>query len=72
MIQITRYKKTMCINGEKQEKRFLKMVTQERMIFSDLCTLIAERATLTDYGSEFVLSEVEDIMIDNIRIDLGT
>lgn len=48
------------------------MVTQERMIFSDLCTLIAERATLTDYGAEFVLSEVEDIVIDNIRIDLGT
>ena len=33
MIQITRYKKTMCINGEKQEKRFLKMATQERMDF---------------------------------------
>ncbi len=67
MIRITSYKKTMCINNEKQDKLFLKMVPQERMNFNDLCALIAERTTLADYEVEFALAAVKDVIIDNIR-----
>ena len=72
MIRITSYKKTMCINNEKQDKLFLKMVPQERMSFNDLCALIAERTTLADYEVEFALAAVKDVIIDNIRIGRGT
>jgi predicted histone-like DNA-binding protein len=72
MIRITSYKKTMCINNEKQDKLFLKMVPQERMSFNDLCALIAECTTLADYEVEFALAAVKDVIIDNIRIGRGT
>ena len=72
MIRITSYKKTMCINNEKQDKLFLKMVPQERMSFNDLCALIAERTTLADYEVEFALAAVKDVIIDNIKIGRGT
>lgn len=62
----------MCINNEKQDKLFLKMVPQERMSFNDLCALIAERTTLADYEVEFALAAVKDVIIDNIRIGRGT
>ena len=72
MIRITSYKKTMCINNEKQDKLFLKMVPQERMSFNDLCALIAERTTLTDYEVKFALAEVMQVIIENIEIGRGT
>lgn len=72
MIRITSYKKTMCINNEKQDKLFLKMVPQERMSFNDLCALIAERTTLADYEVEFALAAVKEVIVDNIRIGRGT
>lgn len=44
---------------------------QERLDFEQMCKLIAERTTLSEHEVEFALSELQDIIIENLKIGRG-
>jgi predicted histone-like DNA-binding protein len=71
MVELIRYQKTLYSHGEKKEVFFLRMDPSARLDFDKMCNLIAERTTLTAYEVEFVLSELHDVLIENIEIGRG-
>ncbi len=59
-------------HGELQTVHFLKISNAERLEFEKVCELIAHRTTLTEYEVEFVLAEVQKVIIENFNIGRGT
>ena len=57
--------------GNLETMYYLSIMRQERLDFEEMCHLIAERTTLSAYEVEFVLSELQDIAIENLRIGRG-
>ena len=57
--------------GNLETMYYLSVLRQERLDFEEMCHLIAERTTLSAYEVEFVLSELQDIAIENLRIGRG-
>ena len=49
----------------------LVIARQERLDFEQMSKLIAERTTLSEYEVEFTLSELQDIIIENLTIGRG-
>ena len=59
------------VNGETKEMYALKLNPVHPMDFDVLSKLIAERTTLTEYEVEFVLSELQTVMIENLELGRG-
>lgn len=49
----------------------LVIARQERLDFEQMSKLIAERTTLSEYEVEFTLSELQDIIIENLQLGRG-
>lgn len=49
----------------------LVIARQERLDFEQISKLIAERTTLSEYEVEFTLSELQDIIIENLQLGRG-
>lgn len=58
--------------GELQTVHFLQIARADRLEFEKMCQLIAHRTTLTEYEVEFVLGEVQKVIIENFNIGRGT
>ena len=59
--------------SSKEDKQIYHLVIahQERLDFDQICKLIAERTTLSEHEVEFALSELQDIIIENLTIGRG-
>lgn len=66
MIQLIPIKRILNCNGVNKEVHLLKLNPVYPMEFETLSKLIAERTTLTEYEVEFVLSELQTVMIENL------
>ena len=71
MIQLIPTKRTLNCNGVNKEVYLLKLNPVHPMDFDVLSKLIAERTTLTEYEVEFVLSELQTVMIENLELGRG-
>lgn len=71
MIQLIPFKRMVNVNGETKEMYALKLNPVHPMDFDVLAKLIAERTTLTEYEVEFVLSELQTVMIENLELGRG-
>ena len=71
MIQLIPFKRMVNVNGETKEMYALKLNPVHPMDFDVLSKLIAERTTLTEYEVEFVLSELQTVMIENLELGRG-
>lgn len=71
MIQLIPTKRTLNCNGVNKEVYLLKLNPVHPMDFDVLAKLIAERTTLTEYEVEFVLSELQTVMIENLELGRG-
>ena len=49
----------------------LVIARQERLDFEQMSKLIAERTTLSEYEVEFTLSELQNIIIENLQLGRG-
>ena len=50
---------------------YLTFYGAERLDFDKMCKLISERTTLNDYEVEFVLSVLQEVVIENLEIGRG-
>lgn len=71
MIQLIPYKREIYSHGERKTVHALKLNPVHPMDFDVLSKLIAERTTLTEYEVEFVLSELQTVMIENLELGRG-
>lgn len=71
MIPLRIVEKKISDKGDLKTMYYLSVLRQERLNFEEMCQLIAERTTLSAYEVEFVLSELQDIAIENLRIGRG-
>lgn len=71
MIPLGIVEKKISDKGDLKTMYYLSVLRQERLDFDQMCELIAERTTLSAYEVEFVLSELQDIAIENLRIGRG-
>ena len=71
MIPLGIVEKKISDEGDLKTMYYLSVLRQERLDFDQMCELIAERTTLSVYEVEFVLSELQDIAIENLRIGRG-
>lgn len=71
MIQLIPYKREIYSHGERKTVHALKLNPVHPMDFDVLAKLIAERTTLTEYEVEFVLSELQTVMIENLELGRG-
>lgn len=71
MIQLIPTKRILNCNGVNKEVHLLKLNPVYPMEFETLSKLIAERTTLTEYEVEFVLSELQTVMIENLQLGRG-
>lgn len=58
-------------HGEKKTVWLLRLEKTRNLEFEQLCQLIAQRTTLTEYEVEFVLSELQTVMIENLELGRG-
>lgn len=59
-------------NGEVVEDYSLKPMAASALSFKDVCRLIAHRTTLTEGEVAFVLTEVAQVVVENIEDGRGT
>ena len=71
MIQLIPFKRMVNVNGETKQMYALRLNPVHPMDFDVLSKLIAERTTLTEYEVEFVLSELQTVMIENLELGRG-
>ena len=71
MLRLIAKKQMVHENGVSKEKFFLKLYPVRPLEFDDMARLIAERTTLTEYEVQFALGELQDIIVENIRLGRG-
>lgn len=71
MIQLIPFKRMVNVNGETKQMYALRLSPVHPMNFDVLAKLIAERTTLTEYEVEFVLGELQTVMIENLELGRG-
>lgn len=72
MVNLAPYSKELYSHGERKTVHFLQIARADRLEFEKMCQLIAHRTTLTEYEVEFVLGEVQKVIIENFNIGRGT
>lgn len=71
MIQLIPTKRTLNCNGVNKEVHLLRLNPVQPVEFEVLARLIAQRTTLTEYEVEFVLGELQTVMIENLELGRG-
>ena len=71
MIQLIPFKRMVNVNGETKQMYALRLNPIQPVEFDVLARLIAQRTTLTEYEVEFVLSELQTVMIENLELGRG-
>ncbi|MDY5738289.1 MAG: HU family DNA-binding protein [Candidatus Onthomorpha sp.] len=71
MIQLIPFKRMVNVNGETKQMYALRLNPVQPVEFDVLARLIAQRTTLTEYEVEFVLSELQTVMIENLELGRG-
>lgn len=71
MIDLLICKKNVYSHGKKDEKYFLTLPGRDRLDFEKMCNLISERTTLNTYEVEFVLSVLQEVVIENLELGRG-
>lgn len=71
MIQLIPYKREIYSHGEKKTVHALRLNPVQPVEFDVLARLIAQRTTLTEYEVEFVLGELQTVMIENLELGRG-
>lgn len=71
MIELDICKKNLYSHGDKEIKYYLTLARRQRLDFEKMCQLISERTTLNAYEVEFVLSVLQDVAIENLRLGRG-
>lgn len=59
------------VNGETKQMYALRLNPIQPVEFDVLARLIAQRTTLTEYEVEFVLGELQSVMIENLELGRG-
>lgn len=71
MIQLIPFKRMVNVNGETKQMYALRLNSVQPVEFDVLARLIAQRTTLTEYEVEFVLGELQSVMIENLELGRG-
>lgn len=71
MIQLIPFKRMVNVNGETKQMYALRLNPVQPVEFDVLARLIAQRTTLTEYEVEFVLGELQSVMIENLELGRG-
>lgn len=71
MIQLIPFKRMVNVNGETKQMYALGLNPVQPVEFDVLARLIAQRTTLTEYEVEFVLGELQSVMIENLELGRG-
>lgn len=71
MIQLIPTKRVLNCNGVNKEVHLLRLNPVQPVEFDVLARLIAQRTTLTEYEVEFVLGELQTVMIENLELGRG-
>lgn len=71
MIQLIPFKRMVNVNGETKQMYALRLSPVQPVEFDVLARLIAQRTTLTEYEVEFVLGELQSVMIENLELGRG-
>lgn len=71
MLRLIAKKQMVHENGLSKEKFFLRLYPVRPLEFDDMARLIAERTTLTEHEVQFALGELQDIIVENIRLGRG-
>lgn len=71
MIQLIPFKRMVNVNGEAKQMYALRLNPIQPVEFDVLARLIAQRTTLTEYEVEFVLGELQSVMIENLELGRG-
>lgn len=71
MIQLIPTKRVLNCNGVNKEVHLLRLNPVQPVEFDVLARLIAQRTTLTEYEVEFVLGELQSVMIENLELGRG-
>lgn len=72
MIDVVPKKQEVYKNGNKQEMYFLQLDKVKTMEFDVMCDLMASRTTLSANEVAFVLGELADMVVENIKQGRGT
>lgn len=71
MVRLSIFRKKIAKNGELKPMYYLTFYGAERLDFDKMCDLIAERTTLDSSEVDFVLSVLQDVVIENLQIGRG-
>ena len=71
MVRLSIFRKKIAKNGELKLMYYLTFYGSDRLNFDKMCKLISERTTLNDYEVEFVLSVLQEVVIENLEIGRG-
>lgn len=71
MIPLEILEKVIAKDGEKHPMYYLTLPGRARLDFDKMCELISERTTLNAYEVEFVLSVLQEVVIENLEIGRG-
>ena len=71
MVRLSIFRKKIAKNGELKPMYYLTFYGAERLDFDKMCDLIAERTTLDSSEVDFVLSVLQDVVIENLEIGRG-
>ncbi|MBO7200004.1 MAG: hypothetical protein J6V54_01265 [Bacteroidales bacterium] len=71
MVRLSIFRKKIAKNGELKPMYYLTFYGAERLNFEKMCDLIAERTTLDSSEVDFVLSVLQDVVIENLQIGRG-
>ncbi len=72
MLHLIPYSKKSFVQGREQTLHYLVAMPADRLSFKDVCRLIAHRTTLTEGEVAFVLTEVAQVVVENINDGRGT
>ena len=71
MVPLDIIEKKISNNGELQTMHYLALPGRQRLEFEKMCELISERTTLNAYEVDFVLSVLQEVVIENLEIGRG-
>lgn len=72
MLYLIPYSKKSLLNGQEQTLHYLLPAAASALSFKEVCRLIAHRTTLTEGEVAFVLTEVAQVVVENIEDGRGT
>ncbi len=72
MLTLIPYTKKLYVSGQMKTVHYLILDRANRAKLSEVCEIIAERTTLSEYEVEFVLSELHKVVIENVEMGRGT